>query len=70
MTARDEVTATLLTPWLKGSEAIVTHGPEHCVVSVEVLACALDDESWVEAVLESGAWLKTLNDKNNQHRPF
>ena len=70
MTSRDEATAKLLSPWLKISESTEAYASEECVVSVEVLASALEDKPWIEAVLESSAWLKTLNLKIKQHRPF
>lgn len=70
MTSRDEATAKLLSPWLKNSESTEADAPEACVVSVEVLASALEDQPWIEAVLESSAWMKTLTHKNKQHRPF
>lgn len=57
MTAQDEATATLLSPWLKGSEPSAAQAPENCVISVEVLASALEGKPWIDAVLESGAWL-------------
>ncbi|SCZ77683.1 TIM barrel protein [Acidaminobacter hydrogenoformans] len=57
MTAMDKATESLLSPWLKGSEPSATHDPKDCVFSIEVLASALDEKSWIETVLESGAWL-------------